>query len=338
MQQLTRTSYWARIAALVVLLGALLPGAGRAQGVPATLGDEQRIAGVPGGQVTELHLAGPYMVWSVVTAQARPINPVPGPIGTPVPFTRPAPPEQQADIWLADLRGSPPRLAHLAGPLPPATRVSLDGGVVVWSDSSGGRASAIVGRDLATDAPLAAPPAPGNQFLPAVSGDWVVWSGSPAQTGVGIPEAQAIRAWNRRTGETRTLDTYWLEPDPQLSPAPAVDGTQVGYIVRLLDGTRPALRLYDLATGKGRTVLTFPEEAHPYRRLQLAGGWAVWEEPVTGPQGEAAARIVQVNLTDGKQFVRAENARAGTLVAGSGGLAWCDLAAGSPLVAYPLNP
>ena len=36
--------------------------------------------------------------------------------------------------------------------------------------------------------------------------------------------------------------------------------------------------------------MTFPEEAHPYRRLQLAGGWAVWEEPVTGPQGEAAAK------------------------------------------------
>jgi hypothetical protein len=321
------------------LLGGLLPGAGRAQGVPGGLGDEQRVAGLPGGQVTELHLAGPYLVWSVVTAQAVPGPPQPGPVGTAVPFQRPAPPVQQADVWLADLRVTLPHPQHLAGPLPPATRVSLAESLVVWSDSSEGRASAIVGRDLVTNAPITAPPVTGNQFLPAADGEWVVWSGSPNQTGAGIPEAQAITAWNRRTGELRTLDIYWLEPDPQRGPAPAIDGTQVAAIVRPMDGsTQRALRLYDLATGKARTVLTFPDETHSYSNLQLAGGWAVWEEPGVGPQGEAAARIVQVNLTDGKQIVRAKAARAGTLAAGSGGVAWRDLAEGTPLVAYPLNP
>ena len=330
---------WGGLLVALALLGGLLPGAGRAQGLPSDLGDEIRVASLPGGQVTELHLAGPYLVWSVVTAQAEPVRPPPGPVGTPVPYQRPPPPQQQADLWLADLRVTPPRPQHLAGPLPPATRVSLTGSLVVWSDSSAGRASAIVGWDLATDSPIAAPPLPGNQFLPAVSGEWVVWSGSPNQTGAGLPEAQVITAWNRRSGELRTLDTYWLEPDPQRGPAPAIDGTQVAVIVRLMDGsTRPVLRLYDLATGKAHTVLTFPDEAYQYSNLQLAGGWAVWEEPKVGPQGQAAARIVQVNLTDGKQYTRAEDARAGTLAAGSGGVAWRDLAEGTPLVAYPLNP
>ena len=306
-----------RLLALVVLLSGLLPGMSRAQGVPAGLGDEIRLASLPGGQVTALHLAGRYAVWSVVTAHALPVVPPPAP-GTPGPYQRPAPPEQLADLWLADLGVTPPRLAHLAGPLPPATRVSLDGSRVVWSDPTGGGGSALMGRDLATDAPLVVPKTVGNQFLPAISGDWVVWSGSTNQSGAGIPEAQAIGAWNSRSGEQRTLDTYWLEPDPQAGPAPAIDGTQVAYIVRLFDSTKTALRVYDLATGSARTVLTFPDEAHPTSNLQLAGGWAVWEEPATGPDGAAASRIIQVDLTSGKQVVRTDSARAGTLVAGAG--------------------
>lgn len=330
---------WGRGLALLALLGGLLPGASRAQGLPNDLGDEMRVVSQPGGQITALHLAGRYLVWSVVTAQAVPVPPPPAP-GTPPPYQRPAPPEQHADIWLADLGVAPPQVQRLAGPLPPTTRVSLAGSRVVWSEPGSSGSVTIVGRDVATAAPLTAPPAPGNQFLPAISGDWVIWSGSPNQSGAGIPEAQAIGAWNLRTGETRTLDTYWLEPDPQIGPAPAVDpnGTQVAYIVRPFDSTQTALRVYDFATGKARTVRTFPEETHRYSNLQIAGGWAVWEEPVVGPGGAAASRIVQVDLASGKPVVRAELARAGTLAAGAGLIAWRELADDAPLLAAPLNP
>ncbi len=333
-QQTTMVRRGGGVLALVVLLSGVLPGSGRAQGVPTPPGDEIRLAGVPGGQVAALQMAGTDVVWSVVTAQA---NPQPGPVGTPVPYTRPAPPVQGADLWAADLSVTPHPVRPIAGPLPPVTRISLDNHRVVWSDSSGGRASAIVGQDLATDAPLAAPQTQGNQFLPAISGDWVVWSGTPPQTGAGIPEAQAITAWNMRTGETRTLDTYWLEPDPQISPAPALNGTQVAYIVRPLDATRPSLRVYDLATGKGKTVLTFADEAYAYRRLQLAGGWAVWEEPVAA-SGGTAVRIVQVSLAGGDKVIRTDKARAGTLAAWGEAVVWRDLAEGTPLMQYPLNP
>jgi hypothetical protein len=294
---MTRQLNCGRRAGLLVLLalcGGLLPlAAGQAQTPPAgqAANGEIRVNAFPFGQILSIEAAGRYVVWTALVARAG-LQPPPGPTppGAPPTVTRPAPPAEAADLYAADLGVSPPRIMHLAGQLPPATRVSIAGSRVVWSryDPVISPFSQVTGHDLATNQVFTVPATGGNQYLPTISGDWVIWSGAPPGGGPGIPEAQAIQAWNLGTGERRILDTYIMEDEPQRAPAPVAAGDLAAYIVRLPPDLRYTLRAYDFATGRARTIAQLGEDQYRYANLRMGGEYVLWETP--------AAEIDLVNI------------------------------------------
>ena len=332
--------YWRRagLLALLALCGALLPLAGgQAQTSRQADTGEIRVNAFPFGQILSIEASGQYVVWTALVARAAlppPAGPTP-PGATPT-APRPAPPAEAADLYAADLGVTPPRIIHLAGQLPPSTRASIDGARVVWStfDPVAGSFAQVVVQDLATDQLFTAPATGGNQYLPTITGDWVIWSGAPSDGGPSIPEAQAILAWNLRTGERRVLDTYLMEEDPQRAPAPAAAGNLVAYIVRQPPDLRHTLRVYDFTTGRARSVAQFAGAPYRVANLRIGGEYALWETPAAEPD---LVNIMQASLVRNEPPVVsvAANVRAGSLSTAGTLAVWQPK--DGPLVGWTIN-
>lgn len=176
------------------------------------------------------------------------------------------------------------------------------------------------------DTPAPSMPQIGNPWL---SGEWAVWVDYPRGLCAGdwTIFAQHLTTGDRREVAHGTLhDPSVAAPLTCLAPDLAFDGTTV--VVSRIEGSPdtpvPVMRLYDLANGTNRVLLTAPDIATARLKVTgISGGTVLYErirfEPVAGAGTTQLGQLFALDLASGKTTAITAAERALAFQPGSGG-------------------